>query len=190
MKRFYPNSWTIWLLRVTYLSILVLIVVCGIIGFIDKLLSPYWLILFIIGIVLLIFEFITIISHCIVLTEDGIFTKGEFRLSKKEKIQRKIKIEYSDIEDIKIISSTKNSQNSSYFTDNPIKPINKFLEIKVKNGRHKRLWINHYTKKQVEKLLQCLISKVKEVNNETQLNVEIIMKDWYEYDRNIKNFKN
>ena len=190
MKKFIPNSISIWFMRIMYFSFASLCLIFGIIGYVDKLLSLLLLIVFLVGSVIFICETIVYFSYNIKILDNEIYTKGEFRLFKSERIQYKTLINYADIEDIKIISSNHDSRNQVLHINLIASPISKFLEFKTKSGKLKRIWINFFTKKQIERLLNVLIDRIKSVNPETQLSVEKIMEDWYAYPKNAKNIKN
>ena len=190
MKKFIPNSISIWFMRILFFSIASLCCIFGIIGYIDKYISLLWLIIFLLVSIMAICEMIVYFSYNIKIFEQVIYTKGEFRLFKSDRIQYKTEINYIDIEDIKIISSNHDSRNQVLHINLFASPISKFLEFKIKSGKLKRVWINFFTKKQVEKLLKTLIDRIKSVNLETQLSVEKIMEDWYAYPKNAKNIKN
>ncbi len=189
MKKFIPNSISIWFMRIMYFSFASLCLIFGIVGYVDKLLSLL-LIVFLVGSVIFICETIVYFSYNIKILDNEIYTKGEFRLFKSERIQYKTLINYADIEDIKIISSNHDSRNQVLHINLIASPISKFLEFKTKSGKLKRIWINFFTKKQMERLLKTLIDRIKSVNPETQLSVEKIMEDWYAYPKNAKNIKN
>lgn len=190
MIKFIPNSIPIWSIRIFFLSISITELCCSIYLFVVDYITLLWLIIFLLVSIMAICEMIVYFSYNIKIFEQAIYTKGEFRLFKSDRIQYKIQINYTDIEDIKIISSTRNSKNQVLHINLIASPISKFLEFKIKSGKLKRVWINFFTKIQVERLLKTLIDRIKSVNPETQLSVEKIMEDWYAYPKNAKNIKN
>ena len=190
MIKFIPNSIPIWSIRIFFLSISIIELCCSIYLFVVDYITLLWLIIFSLVSIMAICEMIVYFSYNIKIFEQAIYTKGEFRLFKSDRIQYKTQIKYIDIEDIKIISSTRNSKNQVLHINLIASPISKFLEFKTKSGKLKRIWINFFTKKQMERLLKTLIDRIKSVNPETQLSVEKIMEDWYAYPKNAKNIKN
>ena len=190
MKKFIPNSIPIWSIRIFFLLFSITILVCSISLFIVDYITLLWFIIFTIFSIVLIYDSLTWFSYKICLFDEKIYTKCHLTLFKSDRIQYKTLINYADIEDVKIISSTRNSKNQVLHINLIASPISKFLEFKTKSGKLKRIWINFFTKKQIERLLNALIDRIKSVNPETQLSVEKIMEDWYAYPKNAKNIKN
>lgn len=115
------------------------------------------------------------------LRKNDIATFGD-GLPKFEKIQYICFVKYTDIQNIAIVASEKNSKNQRiqlrWISSSMPK---KYLEFSLINGKKSRMCINYYTKKQITKMLNYINSNMQLAGNENNLNVEEIMKDWYSY---------
>ena len=108
--------------------------------------------------------------------DDKIFTKGEMKGLIKP-VQFKTEIKYSEIEDIKLVLSTKNSKKESC----RVKAPHYYFEFVLKNGRTKWLLIGQFTQKQQIEMLDIINSKTGKNFNYSQLE---------ERDTTIYNYKN
>lgn len=122
-----------------------------------------------------------LICFKISLKQNFILTCGD-GLPKYEKIQYRCLIKYSEILNVAIIASEKNSLNkkiSLKWTSSSMPK--KYLEFTLINGKKERMCINHYTKKQIKKMLNYIFINMQNHSNENKLNMDEIMKDWYSY---------
>ena len=92
-------------------------------------------------------------------------------------VQFKTEIKYSEIEDIKLVLSTKNSKKESC----RVKAPHYYFEFVLKNGRTKWLLIGQFTQKQQIEMLDIINSKTGKNFNYSQLE---------ERDTTIYNYKN
>ncbi len=86
--------------------------------------------------------------------------------SKENKIQYETHIAYSDIQNIYLISSNKNSLNKIarwVFTPMP------YIVIDCKDGKQNAINVFYFSKKQVIKIIDESISRAKAINNELQI---------------------
>ena len=139
-------------------------------------------ILFAIAIIFLLYSSIRfLLAFKIHLRKEDIATFGD-GLPKFEKIQYKCFVKYTDIQNIAIVASEKNSKNHRIqlrFVSSSMPK--KYLEFTLINGKKNRMCINYYTKKQITKMLNYINLNMQLAGNENSLNVEEIMKDWYSY---------
>ena len=180
-KIFFPHSFT-WLLFLLFLlAFLVTIIVVFVLEILNSPLNADALIFLPIGIIFFAYElFVMVFSYKIHITDTMIYTYGD-KFSKLEKVQYKCKISFQDIQDIQIVASPKNSKNKqiSYWVASFVHK--KFLEFTLTNGKKERICINHYTKKQVLKILNYILIYISQIEN-VDLNVQKIMQNWYTYD--------
>lgn len=118
----------------------------------------YHYIIAVFGLIFVFYSFIRfLLCFKISLKQDSILTCGD-GLPKFEKIQYRCEIKYTDIQNVSIVASEKNSKNqriqlrwvSSYMPK-------KYLEFMLIDGQKKRMCINHYTKKQIIKMLNIFL---------------------------------
>ena len=95
------------------------------------------------------------ISYRIVLYKEYIYVNND-ALLKINRIQFKTSIKYNDIVDIQLDSSTTNSHKQ---TIRGKISVNKYLVFTLQNGRHKRICVNMFAKKQVLKLSQDIATR-------------------------------
>lgn len=145
--------------------------------------TPLEYILIFIGIIFLTYTAIRfLLAVKIHLRKNDIATFGD-GLPKFEKIQYKCFVKYTDIQNIAIVASEKNSKNQRiqlrWVSSSMPK---KYLEFTLINGKKSRMCINYYTKKQITKMLNYINLNMQLAGNENILNIDEIMKDWYSYD--------
>lgn len=144
----------------------------------------------------ILFVFATIFLLCtsirfllclkISLRKDDIYTFGDL-LPKFEKVQYKCRVKYSEIQNISLIISNKDSKNQDIqlrWTSSNVQK--KYLEFTLMNEKKERVCINYYTKSQIIKMLNYINENMKTVGNENTLNIEEIMNNWYSHDKNNK----
>ena len=184
---FIPISICFILLNLFFLSLFILILIYFIldqIGIVETGISwtPLEYILIFIALIFLLYTSIRfMLAFKIHLRKDNIATFGD-GLPKFEKIQYKCFVKYTDIQNIAIVASEKNSKNHRIqlrFVSSSMPK--KYLEFTLINGKKNRMCINYYTKKQITKMLNYINSNMQLAGNENSLNVEEIMKDWYSY---------
>ncbi|MBQ7798665.1 MAG: hypothetical protein IJ371_06045 [Clostridia bacterium] len=90
------------------------------------------------------------VSYRIVLYNDYVYVNND-ALFKFNRVQFKTSIKYDDIADIQLDFSTTNSHKK---TIRGQIAVNKYLVFTLQNGRHKRICVNMFSKKQVLKLSQ------------------------------------
>lgn len=115
------------------------------------------------------------------LRKEDIATFGDM-LPKFEKIQYKCLVKYTEIKNISIIASEKNSLNKNIqlkFVSSAMPK--KYFAFELINGKTKRICIQYYNKRQVVKMLNYISQNMKNSGNENTLNIDEIMKDWYTY---------
>lgn len=182
-KSFFPHSFT-WVLYLLFIATLTVgSIIMTIFALISSRINYLSLITGIIAFIFLSYQlYVMIVSYKINLDDKTIYSNGD-KFQKIEKVQYKCSINFSEISDIKIISSSKNSLNKQiqlrWISSTLPK---KYLEFTLFNGQKERIWINQYTKKQIIKLLNIIIINIKENKNTNNFILEDIMKDWYSYE--------
>lgn len=112
--------------------------------------------------------------------KSSIMTIGDL-LTKVEKSQYKCTINYDEIASLKIIASVNNSRNKKIQGPWAAALPKKYFEFTLRNGKNERICINHYTKKQVLKILSYLNIAMELSGNPNTLDINEIMKNWYTY---------
>lgn len=103
-------------------------------------------------------------------------------LPQNERIQYKCIINYSEINNIEIIASNKNSKNKTIklkFISSSMPK--KYLEFALISGKKERICIHYFTKSQIIKLLNYINCNMHKSNNINNLQIDEIMKNWYTY---------
>lgn len=113
------------------------------------------------------YTFIRFEHDPIILRNDCITMAGDW-LSKKEKIQYKVKISYAEIEQIQLIHTFKNSLGRSIARVPPLVSLT-FMEFKCKGGKNKRLFILYHTKKQRIKIINEIKKRMVLVGNNADI---------------------
>ena len=143
-KSYYRNSIALYFLTILMLTI----PISALYLIIFHTLKIWEYILCIIAIVIFSYILFKWISYRIVLYKEYIYVNNDVLL-KINRIQFKTSIKYNDIVDIQLNFSTTNSHKQ------PIRgkiSVNKYLVFTLQNGRHKRICVNMFSKKQVLKL--------------------------------------
>lgn len=116
------------------------------------------------------------------LRQEDIATFGD-GLPKIEKIQYKTFIKYSDIKNIAIIASEKDSRDKKIQAKWVSSSIpKKYLEFTLINEQKRRMCIHYYTRWQIKKMLAYISHNMKVMGNTNLLKIDEIMLDWYAYD--------
>lgn len=180
-KSFFPHSFT-WIL---YLLLITSFIALAIFSMITSFISSNYLISIVsfLTFVFLTYQlYVMIVSYKISINDKAIYTSGD-KFQKIEKVQYPCSVNFSEISDIKIIASPKNSLNKQiqlrWISSTLPK---KYLEFTLLDGQKKRIWINQYTKKQIIKLLNIIIVNIKKNDNPNNFNLDKIMEDWYSYE--------
>lgn len=182
-KSFFPRSFT-WILYILLITSFIALAIFSIISSLTSNAINY--IILIVSILVFVFLtyqlYVMIVSYKIIINDKAIYTSGD-KFQKIEKVQYFCSVNFSEISDIKIIASPKNSLNKQiqlrWISSTLPK---KYLEFTLLDGQKKRIWINQYTKKQILNLLNIIILHIKKNGNTNNFNTEEIMKDWYSYD--------
>lgn len=123
-----------------------------------------------------VYDIIYYLYYQVDFLDEVIFTKGNM-LGLFRPVQYKTEIKYSEIEDIRLVLSTKNSKNESC----RVKAPHYYFEFVLKNGKTKRLLIGQFTQKQRIEMLDIINSKTGKNFKYSQLE---------ERDTTIYNYKN
>lgn len=179
---FRPLSIT-WILLIISVFIFIILTIYGIIiSIINNYYSNYiaYFFLFIL-LIFLIYEIIRLsFSGRICFKNEFIFVPSDW-FDVNNRIQYKCIINYKDIKSIKIIASANNSKNERIAFRLSILSIKKYFEITTYDDTVNRICINHYTKKQIIKILNEINLRIKDFNNSTVINIDEVMKDWYSF---------
>lgn len=114
----------------------------------------------ILAILLFGYELIRLIKFRIVLNENYIYANSDGLLL-RERVQYETQINYSDVVNIDVIKSEKNSLGKNikkrWISSNVKKT---YLRFKLKNGNYNYICVSYYSKKQVSKLLNEISKRI------------------------------
>ena len=123
-------------------------------------LSVYEYIISILAILLFGYQLIRLMKFRIVLNKNYIYANSD-GLSLRERVQYETQINYSDILNVDIVKSEKNSLGKKikkrWISSNVKKT---YLRFKLKNGDYNYICVDYYSKKQVSKLLNEITKRM------------------------------
>ena len=110
------------------------------------------------------------VSYRIKLNQNFIYVNGDKKWSGMVKIQYPLKLSYNDILDIRIIKDKYDSNGKhirkELLSRNVLK---RYIELSTINGQTKRIYINYYSRKQVQQIITKIKQNMLNVGNNNRI---------------------